>query len=115
MHTSGQIISDQKRIAKSKKVIAQLAVQRGDVLYFNILNENGTIKYLVRTRREPAIDDYCTCGDFIHRNTDNYMNENGHALQCKHILKCKRMLGLQQELYLRHMESVKTHTEALSK
>lgn len=89
MDTGKQILSDEKRKTKSKEVRIQFVMGSPDKNYFVALDDEGSQKYNGCVTKKQSMSDYCTCPDYTHRNTDNFINEHGHAFQCKHIM-CAR-------------------------
>ena len=70
---------------------------------FNVLNEDGTTKYLGKIDLEKNVDDECSCDSFYYgmkfekisedsvKIESRYMAENGTAFQCKHVLCAKAL------------------------
>jgi hypothetical protein len=89
MDKGKEILSNEKRQVASKEV--QIFFQ--DANHFNILNDEGKIKYIGKLDTEHPEQEMCTCPDQFFRNTENYRAENGYALQCKHLILAHETRG----------------------
>ena len=70
---------------------------------FNVLNEDGTTKYLGKIDLEKNVDHECSCDSFYYgmqfekisedsvKVESRYVNEHGTVFQCKHILAAKAL------------------------
>ena len=93
MENSNQIFTQEKRIKKAKNTLVQFVTLEEKQSYFNIVEKNGTIKYIGKITKQDSLNEYCTCPDHFHRNTENYKNEHGFCLQCKHMIQAKTLRG----------------------
>ncbi len=93
METSAQILSQEKRKAKSKDCRIQFVKLEKNFSYYNVLNDDNSIKYIGRIEIIPSLNEYCSCPDQFHRNTKFYQDEHGFSLNCKHMLKAKKLRG----------------------
>jgi len=93
METSQQILSQEKRQSKSKNCIIQFVKLGKNFCYYNVLNEDNSIRYIGRIESIPSLNEYCSCPDQFHRNNRFYQDEHGFVLQCKHIIQAKQLRG----------------------
>jgi len=98
METSQQIFSQKKRVQKSEDVRIQFTVETEKFCYYNVIKteklfREDYIAYLGRITKNPSEAEYCGCGDFLNRSTQNFKNEHGHVLQCKHMMQAKKIRG----------------------
>lgn len=84
-------ISDEKRRSSEKQ--NSVKIQWQDELHFNVLDEDGHIKYIGKIDPEHPEQEMCTCPDQFHRNTENFRATHGFALQCKHLINAHEMRG----------------------
>ena len=52
---------------------------------FNILDDEGQIKYFVKLDLDSRQTHECTCRSFQHGNTQPYLDLHGINFECKHI------------------------------
>ena len=76
-----EILSNEKRKEKTKEV----KIQFDDPFHFKVLGEDGKLKYIGKLSPDFPLTEICTCPDQFHRNSENFRNEHGYALQCKHL------------------------------
>ena len=93
METSNQILSHEKRKEKSKDCLIQFVKLDKNFSYYNVLSEDGNIKYIGRIEIVPSLNEYCSCPDQFHRNTKFYQDEHGFSLACKHMILAKSLRG----------------------
>ena len=93
METGHQILSQEKRKSKSKDCIIQFVKSTESLAYYNVLNENYSIKYIGRIESIPSLKEYCSCPDQFHRNSKSYQDEHGFSLYCKHMISAKQLRG----------------------
>lgn len=93
METGHQILSQEKRIAKSKEVNIQFMFLAPEFCYYYVLNDEGKIKYTGRIEIIKSLTEGCSCPDQFHRNNRFYQDEHGFALQCKHMISAKKLRG----------------------
>jgi hypothetical protein len=87
METSTQILSQEKRQSKSKECVIQFVKATEDFAYYNVLDEDNSIKYIGRIEKVQSLNEYCSCPDQFHRNNKVFRNEHGYSLQCKHMIQ----------------------------
>ena len=87
MDTSNQILSQEKRRSKSKDCIIQFVKLTETFAYYNVVNEDGSIRYIGRIEKIPSLNEYCSCPDQFHRNSKSFQDEHGVSLQCKHMIR----------------------------
>lgn len=99
MENSKSILSEEKRKSKSKDVMIQFIDET--FTKFNVLNEEGNIKYFGLLKSEtPHEEDSCSCPSFTfgmqydkieneYKGESNYLREHGYSFSCKHILKAR--------------------------
>ena len=85
-----EVTEEMERVERASTVQTQLEWMGQDrfnklIAYFNISNLAKKTKYITRIKQEAAIDDSCTCADQLNRNTPQFQDDHGYALQCKHI------------------------------
>ena len=90
-----------RREQASKKV--KIVFVEDSFTNFNVLNEDGTTKYLGKIDLEKNVDDQCTCDSFYYgmqfekisedsvKVESRYVNEHGTTYQCKHVLAAKAL------------------------
>lgn len=93
METSQQILSQEKRKSKSKDCIIQFAASGKNFAYYNVLNSDGSIRYIGRIESIPSLLEGCSCPDQFHRNTKSFQDEHGFSLACKHMIQAKKLRG----------------------
>lgn len=93
METSTHILSQEKRQSKSKNCVIQFVKSTETFAYFNVIDEDYSIKYIGRIEKIPSLDEYCSCPDQFHRNSISYQNEHGYSLSCKHMIQAKAKRG----------------------
>lgn len=101
MENSKTIVSEEKRISKSKQVWIQFSESDGKIDKFNVLDEQGNIKYFGQIEsQEPKESDKCSCPSYTYgmrydkigedyKGESDYLREHGYSFQCKHIIKAR--------------------------
>ena len=100
-----ELHQEYERAERAKTVQPQLEWMGQDrynklIAYFNIMNTAQEIKYITSIKIDPALSDFCSCADQLNRNTPEFQNDHGYALQCKHICASRdfaRKFGLWEE------------------
>ena len=85
-----EVTEEMERAERAATVRTQLEWMGQDkfhklIAYFNISNLSKKTKYITRIKQKAAIDDSCSCADQLNRNTQQFQDDHGYALQCKHI------------------------------
>lgn len=93
METSTQILSQEKRITKSKECVIQFVKSTETFAYYDVLNMDGSIRHIGRIEKVPSLNEYCSCPDQFHRNSKSHRDEHGFSLQCKHMIQAKEKRG----------------------
>lgn len=101
MDNSKTIISEEKRASKAKDVWIQFTESDGEIDKFNVLNEEGNIKYFGQIKSKiPNESDKCSCPSYTYgmqydkiedeyKGESNYLREHGYSFQCKHIISAR--------------------------
>jgi len=97
METGQSLISHEKRLSKAGDCVIQFVESTITSAQYNVIDEDGAIKYIGRIDKTPSLDEYCSCPDQFHRNTKFYKDEHGFSLQCKHIIQAKKLRGWANE------------------
>lgn len=94
MLSSKEIFSDEKRIVASRDVYVQIADLGVNHSYFNVYDPNDLtkIKYMGKITENRTHDEYCTCPDNFHRNTEDYKRTHAESFQCKHQIAYREYL-----------------------
>ena len=71
MDTSAQFLTQEKRESKSKDCTIQFEMLTDGFAYYNSLDEENKIKYIGRIEPSPSLDEYCSCPDQFHRNSQS--------------------------------------------
>lgn len=95
MLSSKEIFSDEKRIEASKGVYVQIANIGINHSYFNVYDPKDLtkIKYMGKITEKRTHDEYCTCPDNFHRNTEDYKKTHSESFQCKHQIAYREYLA----------------------
>lgn len=91
MQNSNDIKQEEKRIQKAKDVLVTFPLAKeGNYKAFNVIDENGNLKYDGNVEPNPSITDDCKCPSFTNNNNSKteglYSDTHGFAFQCKHII-----------------------------
>jgi len=101
MQTSSEIFSDERRLVASKGVYVQMAAIGINHSYFNVHDNDDLtkIKYMGKITENRTHDEYCTCPDNFHRNTEDYKNTHPLSFQCKHQIAYREYLAKFREAF----------------
>ena len=92
----------ERRKQKSKDVEIQFI----NPFDYNVLDEEGNVKYVCHIDPDSPDMDECTCASFLYgmkydmvtddslKGESRFVAENGFAFQCKHLIKGRKSLGI---------------------
>ncbi|MEK6829268.1 MAG: hypothetical protein AABY15_04010 [Nanoarchaeota archaeon] len=101
MDNSKTLSAEEKRKTKSSEVWIQFLEADGVMSKFNVLDEEGNIKYLGQIKDKEQSDiDNCTCPSFMYgmsydkieseyKGESNFVREHGYNFNCKHIIAAR--------------------------